>query len=82
VLLRDGQLNPVIDRPMNAEFAYVSPEVMPEYHSALSQLVKGVQSGFLWNMDEFGHADWSDEQTETVYDAEELEADLVPIPVS
>jgi hypothetical protein len=67
---------------MEVECAHHSPEVMPECLFALSQSLEGIQRGFLWNMDELGHGDWLDAQTETVYVAEKLEADSVLIPVS
>jgi hypothetical protein len=67
---------------MEAECAHPSPEVMLEYLSALSQSLKGIQRRFLWNMDELGYGNWLDAQTETVYVAEKLEVDSVPITVS
>jgi hypothetical protein len=82
VLLRDGRLEPVTRKPMEAERVYVSTEAVSDYIAALNELLGEIPSGFLWNVDELGHGDWPDAHSETVYVPEDFEADSVPIPVS
>jgi hypothetical protein len=60
--LCDGRLKPVIGKSSEFDRVHISSRMISDYFTALGR----VPSGFLWNMDESGPADWPDAHPETV----------------
>jgi hypothetical protein len=57
VLICDGPLKPVIDKPSEFDRAHTLSQMISDHFMALGELLERVPSPFLWSRDEFGDAD-------------------------
>jgi hypothetical protein len=81
MLLRDPRLRPIVGQPMEQQVE-VSAEIIDEYFENLQQVLNGMRSEFVCNMDEIGQANWSGVPPETVDVPHDYVNSRIPIGVS
>jgi hypothetical protein len=81
-LARDPRIKSCDARPMEDKRLAVTDEQIEEHFHKLVNLVSGVPAHFVFNMDEMGHQDWADRQTNTCYVSSEVKENYVYVPVS
>jgi hypothetical protein len=72
----------MVGHPMEIQRVQVSPEALIEYFDNLQRILSRVQSEFVWNMDEIGHADWPHAHTDIVCVSHDYSHPTVPIGVN
>jgi hypothetical protein len=82
IFLRDERLKYVIGLPMELQHSGVSPDEILQYFDKLSIVFDGTPSGFVWNMDEFVHAEWPNTHPDIIYVLPDHTVYTAPIAVS
>jgi hypothetical protein len=81
-LARDGRIKSVTATPMEDTRMAVTIEQIEQHFALLTDLLTGVPSPFVCNMDEMGHQEWADATEKVCYVPSDLQTNHVNYPVS
>jgi hypothetical protein len=82
MLQQDERLKPCEGKSMEMQRVHVPTDNILGYCAAPKHVADIIPTTLVWNMEEIGHSDWVDADSEGVYVPTEFDPDFIPIRVN